>query len=185
MRLAVVSTLPKQPASMHQPVRLRTVQTRYELVPIWLVLTKRLTFYNQASVRLYSYPMSILSELPPLPESGILNEAQSRFSVSFKRHVFLNALDFPDPSSNHIVPPYLKIGLACLGTAASQNTPASEELNPHNTVSAKFLTSDLFLIGDALWGVMMEVDNREARLLESVLAVSARDSASIIKHSLL
>lgn len=70
------------------------------------------------------------------------------------------------------MPPYLEFGLACLGIAASQHHVLASETT-HNDWSGlkKASAFELFLAGHGLWGVMMEVDNREARLLESVLAV--------------
>ena len=52
--------------------------------------------------------------------------------------------------------------------------PNSEDLGSHSSdfVQVSASASDLFLAGDGFWGVMMEVDNREARLLEAILAVS-------------
>ncbi len=134
---------------------------------------------DQGLVQQYTYPMAILSGLPSLPEGDSLCQAQAEFNISFKQHVFLSGLIFPTPSSISIVPPYLKIGLACLGTATSKNVPTNEHPGHRSSSGANDLAADLFVAGDSLWGVMMEVDNREARLFESVLAVSAPDPAPL------
>lgn len=117
--------------------------------------------------------MAILSTLPPLPEEHILARAQSQFYTIFKSHIFLRTITSLAPASNDVVPPYLKIGLACLGLASSIARPTGREPHPQWSIAAESSAADLFVAGDTLWGVMMEVDNREARLSESVLAVSA------------
>lgn len=123
-------------------------------------------------VRQYTYPMAIVAELPTLPESDVLAQAQAQFFTSFSHHVFLSSIAFPVASSNHLAPPYLTIALACLGAATSRTAPSIGGLHYQTSNSLNILASDLFMAGDGLWGVMMEVDNREARLLESVLTVS-------------
>lgn len=115
--------------------------------------------------------MAILSELPPPPPAVLLDEAQHQFSLSFKHHIFLNAIAIPPPSARKIVPPYLKIAFACLGVAASDQSANRIGSNLHTAEFTLLSASDLFITGESLWGVMMEVDNREARLLESIFAV--------------
>ena len=96
-------------------------------------------------------------------------QLQAAFFNSFKQHIYINTLDVAGSSSG-VVPPYLQFALACLAAVTSPPTNVS----PYNIASG---TSDqdvscgLFVAGVNLWSVMLEVDNREARLLEAVIAV--------------
>ena len=116
--------------------------------------------------------MAILEDLPALPGSEVLAQAQASFFTNFGHHVFLRSLAFPSPAITHMTPPYLTIALACLGVTTWRPNTAVGELHHLTSAPLSALASDIFIAGDGLWGVMMEVDNREARLLESVLAVS-------------
>ncbi len=74
-------------------------------------------------------------------------------------------------SSRELLPPYLRLSLACFASCLS---PSPESVA---TVSVRIpaVHSDagkaLFSAGVKVWGVMLEVDNREARKVESVMAV--------------
>jgi hypothetical protein len=129
---------------------------------------------NQASDRQYTYPMAILSTLPLLPADDALSQAQSSFFTIFKPHVFLSKILFPDVSSSSRMPPYLKISLACLGRAVSGDLSYEGGFGSLSPPVTDCSASGLFLSGNGLWGVMLEVDNREARLLESIMAVSGQ-----------
>jgi hypothetical protein len=113
-----------------------------------------------------------LSDLPSPPDSHALEQAQHQFSISSKRHIFLDAIQLPTPSSKSVIPPYLQMAIACVGIAASNSTSDRRDPQGHSGPPTQLSACDLFLAGDALWGVMMEVDNREARLLESILTAS-------------
>lgn len=124
-------------------------------------------------MRLYNYPMATLSDIPFLLDGDDLSQPRALFFNSFKSHVFLKTIGISQPSPSQITPPYLKIALACLGTACSQRRQHGDGSQPDIPVSGNSLSSDLCLSGLRLWGVIMEVDNREARVLEAILAVSS------------
>ena len=113
--------------------------------------------------------MVLLSEVPAtLPEEE-LARLQAAFFTSFNHHIFVNALDVViSPSS--LLPPYLQHAIACLSSVTSPLRGASVHGSCNETSQAGVSTS-LFLAGVNLWSVMLEVDNREARLLEAVVAV--------------
>ena len=126
--------------------------------------------------------MAVLSELPPPPDSHIIDLAQGQFFTTFKRHIFLSSLVFPAPPMKNSVPPYLEIGFACLAHVVSKSMADSGDVGSNSSVSVQSSASDLFLAGDGFWGVMMEVDNREARLLEAILAVSPTFPSSFLHN---
>jgi hypothetical protein len=111
--------------------------------------------------------MALLSDVPQPPPEDELSRLQSAFSTSFKHHVFLDFVDNSSlPSSS--LPPYLQFAYACLASVTSdlaKTNVSSELLQPE-------VSSILFIAGANLWSVMLEVDNREARLFEAVVAVS-------------
>jgi len=117
----------------------------------------------QNPVRLYTYPMALLTELPSIPDENELARLQSLFFTSFKQHIYLSSMDIPE-TTQALHPPYFPLALACLSSAVSRST------NEANTSPADVAAS-LFVIGLNLWCVVLEVDNREARLLEAVVAV--------------
>lgn len=115
--------------------------------------------------------MAVLLDLPSPPDDVILDRSQALFHDSFKRHLFLNRIAIPAPSSGRLIPPYLKLSLACLGTTLSRDLRSSASRSPQASTSSEQLSSNLCVTAMRLWGVMMEIDNREARLIDSVLAV--------------
>lgn len=116
----------------------------------------------------YTYPMALLSDSLTMPSEDELVRLQGGFYASFKQHIFINSVDVTDTSG--IIPPYLQLALACISSVTS---PVAA-MNEHQSGSGFFVT------GVHLWSVMLEVDNREARLLEAVVAVSG----SILKRKI-
>jgi hypothetical protein len=84
--------------------------------------------------------------------------------------------------SGELLPLYLRLSLACL---ASCNVPSPE---PFATGSQRIRAvhpdtgKALFSAGVKVWGVMLEVDNREARKVESVMAVSDVPLVALTLH---
>lgn len=118
--------------------------------------------------------MGILADLP-FPAQDVIDQARALFLTSFKSHIFLKSITILEGIHTRVrPPPYLALSLACLGAATSQlhslqgAAQAQEQQEP---VCARYLARDLCISGQTLWGVMLEVDNREARLVESILAV--------------
>jgi hypothetical protein len=109
-----------------------------------------------------TYPMAMLSDLPPLPEDDEIARLAEAFSSTFRGHVFLKSLRW-DWSAFASHPPYLHLAQACLASMSLSQVGAGE---------ANFtIASDVFECGANLWAVMLEVDNRLARSLNAVLAV--------------
>ncbi|KIW58069.1 hypothetical protein PV05_02619 [Exophiala xenobiotica] len=119
------------------------------------------------SVRSYTYPMALLSDVPATPSEEQLERLQAAFFNSFKQHIFMNAIDVVGSPSDSL-PPYLQFALACVGSMTSPED-ACVFTTPNGTVEID-VAAHLFVAGVNLWSVMLEVDNRETRLLEAVVA---------------
>ncbi len=118
---------------------------------------------------MYTYPMVLLSDVPSTLPQDDLERLQATYFTSFGRHIFLSAVEIDDSPSRPL-PPYLQLAMACLSWLTCPLTVTS--VNPETgTVSADASASLLFLTGANLWSVMLEVDNREARMQEAVVAV--------------
>lgn len=118
--------------------------------------------------------MGILADLP-FPAQDVIDQAQALFSTSFKSHIFLKSITILEGTHARVrPPPYLGLSLACLGAATSQLHSlqgVAQAQEQRESVCTRYLARDLCISGQTLWGVMLEVDNREARLIESILAV--------------
>ena len=116
--------------------------------------------------------MVVLSDLPLPPDDVSLDESHRVFSSSFKNHVFLNRIAIAAPQPGRLIPPYLRLAIACIGTVFSklELPPARAECQAPTCPDQ--LASDLCLSGIRVWGVILEIDNREARLIDSILAVT-------------
>lgn len=114
--------------------------------------------------------MALLSAVPAMPSEDELARLQEGFFTCFKHHIFIDTVDVVSTLS--ITPPYLQLALACISSVTSPLMTTNEQPNGNGTFPADVSTSS-FVAGVHLWSVMLEVDNREARLLEAVLAVSA------------
>lgn len=118
--------------------------------------------------------MVLLSEHPILyPPEDELVRLQAEFLMTFKQHIFVENVDVTDPPMCSL-PPYLQLAISCLSLAVApemNTSPFAMEVgtNQRETCAA------LYVAGVNLWSVMLEIDNREARLLEAVVAVRATD----------
>ena len=121
--------------------------------------------------RQFTYPLTLLSEFPDIPDSEELGSLESSFWTLSQNFIFLRAISLPG-SPRELLPPYLRLSLACLASCLSMSP------DPFSTISERLATVQpdagkaLFFAGVKVWGVMLEVDNREARKIESVMAVS-------------
>lgn len=113
--------------------------------------------------------MVLLSDVPAILPEDDLARLQAAFLTSFKQHIFINTVDVGDSPSS-ILPPYLQLAIACLSSVTSPLTSA-RAYGIGTGISQAEVPASLFLAGVNLWSVMLEVDNREARLLEAVVAV--------------
>lgn len=102
-----------------------------------------------------------------------MERLQEAFFTSFKPHIFIDIVDITDTSD--IIPPYLQLALASISSVTSVRMTTSEYPVGSGKTPAE-TSAGLFVAGANLWSVMLEVDNREARLLEAVVAVSAFSS---------
>lgn len=115
--------------------------------------------------------MVLLSDVPATPSEEQLERLQGVFFTTFKQHIFMKAIDIVN-SPLEILPPYLQYALACVGSMTSPDVD-NVFTTPNGTIQAD-AAANLFVAGQKLWSVMLEVDNRETRLLEAVVAVSGR-----------
>ena len=75
-------------------------------------------------------------------------------------------------NSRELSPPFLRLSLACLAACLSSSPEVSATLLERSYASRADAARSLFLAGLKLWAVMLEIDNREARKVETVMAVS-------------
>lgn len=117
---------------------------------------------------LYTYPMVLLSNVPTIPDDSELDWLDLSFPTTFKRHILVNQFATVGETAG-LLPPYLQIARACIAYASF----SSEEKQARATTDGIELANAgdaLFTAGAHLWAVMLEVDNREARMLEAVVA---------------
>lgn len=113
--------------------------------------------YEQREQRKYTYPLALLSDFPDeLPSSSKLAYLREVFASCCSTHPFLGRLPIPSPTRHHITSP-LCFAIGCV---------ASVHAGANITMSR-----DLCLASQGLWGSTMEVDNREARSVELLIAV--------------
>lgn len=118
--------------------------------------------------------MALLNDVPRIPEESELASLQTSFFTCFKQHVYLDAIDIPD-TSQCTYPPYFPLALACLGSVVTPQANMGSYIEGIGTSQAE-ISATLFTAGVGLWCVVLEVDNREARLIEAVVAVSVYNS---------
>ncbi len=112
----------------------------------------------------------MLSDVPIIPDSDEVARLQSAFFTSFKQHIFIDAIAIPDSTLTSPAP-YLQLALACLAAEISpysDPTAYSLGVGPNHKTE---VANALFHAGMNLWGVVMEVDNRETRRLEAIITV--------------
>jgi hypothetical protein len=122
--------------------------------------------------------MVLLADLPPIPEEAELARLQSLFFTSFKLHIYLDAVHIPDTAQS-LNPPYFPLTLACLASAVLPRSSSNGYLLGTDPSQGE-VSASLFAAGLGLWCVVLEVDNREARLLEAVVAVSFYPATTVV-----
>ncbi|KIW27411.1 uncharacterized protein PV07_07149 [Cladophialophora immunda] len=103
----------------------------------------------------FTYPMALLLDFPEIPSQERITSLCDDFSTIMKSHVFLNQLPLAQYCTDLTTPP-LRLAVACL---ASMHGKAPGNESRH-----------LFLAALDLWAFMTEVDNREARSLDMLMA---------------
>jgi hypothetical protein len=96
-------------------------------------------------------------------------QLQRPFSDTFKHHVYLDKLYLPNPAQKDI--PFsapLKYAQACISSMLREGENIEGE---HIASSAHDLSVKLFELAVRLWIVTVEMDNRESRNNETLLAV--------------
>ena len=126
-------------------------------------------------VQTCTYPVALLSDVPALPSDDDLTALASSFSVTFRRHLFLNTLKFDWSASGTPPPPYLELALAYLAAACEYRSRREEQF--------AILSSNVFRCGVSLWPVMVEVDNRQARSIDALIAVRCLFAQSQIRNN--
>lgn len=117
------------------------------------------------------YPLCSLLTLPDMPNDEILLQSLASFNATFKKHLFLEKWALHSSMEGSVVPPYLQLAFACLACALTFGPDAAQDPSDHVLSSTEHSAARLCRSGITLWRVMLEVDNREARLVEAVLAV--------------
>lgn len=105
----------------------------------------------------FTFPASLLFDFPYLWNNDDLAYLRQVYVKACDDYSFFRRISLPSHSRENVAPP-LCFGLACLGSIYAVR-PAEE-------------SRKLFLAGMNLWTVMMESDNREARSLDMITAVS-------------
>ncbi|MCJ1472613.1 hypothetical protein MMC13_001262 [Lambiella insularis] len=127
------------------------------------------TPYQNTDDRQIAYPLVLLSDFPQLPDEEVLGALQALFPAISETLMFLRLMPMPN-ASGELIPPYLQLSMACLASClpmASACSPIDLELSSLGQGNASMR---LFFAATKMWGVMLEVDNREARKVEAVLA---------------
>ncbi|KAK5151361.1 hypothetical protein LTS14_009204 [Recurvomyces mirabilis] len=110
-----------------------------------------------------TYPMILLLDAPTLPAEDEVDRLASEFDNSWRNRVFLRSIKIGWTRTSSSLP-YLRLALACL-TALSEN-------RNDGTGSASLVAGNLFHCGASLATVMVEVDNRLARSIDTILAIT-------------
>lgn len=111
--------------------------------------------------------MALLSSVPELPGEHDLAKLQDAFCATFQSHIFMSAVELGASSAG--LPPYLQLAMASISSVTS---PITISYLSGSSKAMSESSLDLFVAGVSVWSVMLETDNREARLLEAVVAVS-------------
>lgn len=74
--------------------------------------------------------------------------------------------------SRELLPPYLRLSRACLASCLLSSLEPFATASQRSPADHSDTGSALFTAGVKVWELMLEVDNREARKVESVMAVS-------------
>ncbi|MCJ1471563.1 hypothetical protein MMC13_000203 [Lambiella insularis] len=122
-------------------------------------------------LRQFTYPLALLSDFPDMPNMAQLGVLESSFWGLSKHLVFLGTMAVPS-GPKEVSPPYLRLSLACLASCLSRAAEVSGTLSEWTHESRAAAVRALFVAGLKIWGVMLEVDNREARKVEAVMAIS-------------
>jgi len=121
--------------------------------------------------RQFTYPVTLLSDFPDIPDLEELGSLESSFWALSKKFIFLRAVSMSG-SSREPLPPYLRLSLACLASCLSPSPESFATVSERIPSVKSDIGKALFSAGVKVWEVMLEVDNREARKVESVMAVS-------------
>jgi hypothetical protein len=125
----------------------------------------------KSSSRQFTYPLVLLSNFPDIPDSEQLGNLEMSFWALSKKFVFLRAISMSG-TFRELTPPYLRLSQACLATCLSPSSEISPKVSERSSSVRADAGKALFLAGLKVWGLMLEVDNREARKVEAVMAVS-------------
>jgi hypothetical protein len=103
--------------------------------------------------------LALLKDFPKhVPPHDELQRRREALSVAFTGNLFLNRLPVPSPDVESITAP-MRFIIGCLVGAREPDTVAE--------------TKALFFAATGLWAAIMEIDNREARSFELLVAVSS------------
>lgn len=127
--------------------------------------------HGQQSInnRPFTYPLSVLADFPPLPSSSDLADLRAVYATTWCAHAYFNREPIPEVNAASL-PPYLSIAYACIGSILYSIFP-SRDHNARSDLRSSGLARDLFLAGYKLSTFMVEVDNRQSRTSETILAV--------------
>ena len=118
----------------------------------------------------FTYPLALLSNFPDIPDSEQLGNLELSFRALSNKFVFLRAIPMLR-TSKELTPSYVRLSLACLAACLSPSSEISANVLGRSSARVD-AGKALFLAGLKVWGLMLEVDNREARKVEAVIAVS-------------
>ena len=101
--------------------------------------------------------MALLSQLRPIPEHFELLRLWEVFAQQRSNIAFLSSVPIP-ANSRETVAPHLLLAAACLALLTEGDIARAH---------------DVFIAAISLWSAMIEIDNREARAEETLIAVSS------------
>lgn len=118
------------------------------------------------------YPLSLLKDLTTLPDRQATTELVQIAAGTFQNHAFFQSLVTVESKA-----PYLTYALACLGAVAHHNTHLGDTPRRANTHQKS--ADDYFWAGTNFLTLALEIDNREARNIDILIAVSFQIGAPL------
>ena len=120
----------------------------------------------------FTYPMSVLNEFPDHLPVDDIEAGRANFFQTFRHHAFVESLPLPS-APNAVMPPSLRYAFASLGMAQRTVVNGDSADDRRFRISrARDLARELFYAGARLDVLMIESDNRHARYMPTILAVS-------------
>lgn len=116
------------------------------------------------------YPLSTLADLPSFPPPEYARELYPTFVNAFQGQLFYDSVASMDTRI-----PYLTYACGCLAMVSLQNDSGKNGMATFNgPAPTKHSASEYFWVGTKILTLILEIDNREARIIETAVAVCSK-----------